>query len=230
MSVFSGPEIVNNGLVLHLDAANPRSYPGTGTAWNDLSGNGNTGTLVNSPTYSTSNKGIMTLNGTNNYVNVPSISSGQFASGFTFAGWCRTSAFSSTWMWPFATTVSSGGAFLQFGKVASNGNLRFNGAPALYSGTNLDASVNIADGIWHYIVAVWDTQFRYIYVDGTLRASLASVLGANPSAFGTVRLGARVGPLEYWNGSFGPMSIYTRALSATEILQNFNAVRGRYGV
>lgn len=226
MAVFSGPEIVNNGLVLHLDAANPRSYPGTGTTWFDLSGSGNNGTLVNSPTYSTSNKGIMTLTGTN-YVSVSSISSGQFASGFTWAGWCKTSAFSAIWMWPFGTTT---GSYLQLGKYSGSGNIRFDAAVLLYSGGALDATVNIADNNWHYMVGVWDTQFRYIYLDGTLRASVASVPGANPSAYGTMLLGAHPGPSEFWNGSFGPMSIYTRGLSAAEVLQNFNAQRGRYSV
>jgi hypothetical protein len=227
MSLGHGASIVRSGLVLHLDAANRKSYTGSGTAWNDMSGIGNNGTLVNGPTYISSNGGILTLDGTNNYISVSSISSGQFASGFTWAGWCRTSAFGAGWMWPFGTTT---GSWLQLGKVSGSGNIRFDGASLLYSGGALDANVNIADNIWHYMVGVWDTQFRYIYLDGTLRASVASVLGANPSAYGTMLLGAHPGPSEFWNGSFGPMSIYTRALSATEIKQNFDATRGRYGI
>lgn len=228
MSVYSGPEIVNNGLILHLDAANPRSYPGTGAAWNDLSGVGNNGTLANSPTYSTSNKGIMTLNGTNNYVTVSSISSAALASGFTFAGWWKTSAFSSTWMWPFGTTT---GTYLQLGKVQLNGQVRFDAATLLYSGASLTTTdVNIADGVWHYVAGVWNTATRQIYIDGTLKASIVSVPGTTPAAYGTMLLGAHPGPDQFWNGSFGPMSIYNRGLSAAEVLQNFNATRGRYGV
>ena len=227
MGIGHGADIVRNGLVLHLDAANKKSYPGTGTAWNDLSSSGNNGTLVNGSTYSSSNGGILTLDGVNDYVNVSSISSGVFASGFTWAGWCRTAAFSSGWMWPFGSTT---GSWLQLGKVSGSGSIRFDAATALYSGGALDATVNIADNVWHYMVGVWDTQFRYIYLDGTLRASVVSVPGSNPSAYGTMLLGAHPGPSEFWNGSFGPMSIYTRALSAAEIRQNFEANRGRYGI
>ena len=67
MSVFAGPEINESGLVLYLDAGNIKSYPGSGTSWTDISGRGNTGTLVNSPTF-TGNS--FNFNGTNQYVSI----------------------------------------------------------------------------------------------------------------------------------------------------------------
>ena len=68
-------ELVSDGLVLNLDAGDPRSYPSSGTTWTDLSGNGNTGTLTNGPTYSNGNGGALVFNGTNSYVTVGSFSS-----------------------------------------------------------------------------------------------------------------------------------------------------------
>jgi hypothetical protein len=67
MAFGNGPKIVTNGLVLSLDAADRNSYSGTGTAWNDLSGNGNNGSFVNSPTFSGSNGGSLNFNGSSNY-------------------------------------------------------------------------------------------------------------------------------------------------------------------
>jgi hypothetical protein len=68
MSIGYGPRVVTDGLVLALDAADTNSYPGSGTTWNDLSGNGNTGTLTNGPTYSSDNGGSIVFDGTNDYV------------------------------------------------------------------------------------------------------------------------------------------------------------------
>jgi hypothetical protein len=68
MGVYAGPEINESGLVLCLDAGNTKSYPGSGTTWTDLSGNGNTGTLVNGPTYSSANGGSIVFDGSNDYI------------------------------------------------------------------------------------------------------------------------------------------------------------------
>ena len=68
MSLSRGPKIVTNGLVLYLDAANKKSYPGSGTTWTDLSGNNNTGTLTNGPTFDSNNGGSIVFDGTNDYV------------------------------------------------------------------------------------------------------------------------------------------------------------------
>lgn len=57
MAAHGGPNIVEDGLVLYLDAANKKSYPGSGTVWKDLSGNGNDGTLTNGPTFGSTNLG-----------------------------------------------------------------------------------------------------------------------------------------------------------------------------
>jgi hypothetical protein len=72
MGVAYNTSIVTNGLVLALDAANTKSYPGSGTTWTDLSGNNNTGTLTNTPTYSSANSGSIVFNGTNNNATVNS--------------------------------------------------------------------------------------------------------------------------------------------------------------
>lgn len=86
---FQAPAIITNGLVLNLDAGNPASYSGSGTTWTDLSGNGNNGTLVNSPTYNANNQGYLSFNGSNTYVDLPASSSSfNVGSGdFTIETW-----------------------------------------------------------------------------------------------------------------------------------------------
>ena len=83
MAYRNGPKIVTDGLVLCLDAAIGKSYPGSGTSWTDLSGNGNNGTLVNGPTFSSANGGSIVLDGVNDYISTTSIS----ISTFTYEGW-----------------------------------------------------------------------------------------------------------------------------------------------
>ena len=73
MSFHFSPKIVTNGLLLHLDAANIKSYHGSGTSWYDLSGTGIYGTLIDTPAYSTDGVGSFVFNGTSNYVDMTSV-------------------------------------------------------------------------------------------------------------------------------------------------------------
>lgn len=82
MGFYRGPHIVTDGLVLALDAANPTSYPGSGTTWRDLSGNNNSGSLVNGPTFNSVNGGSIVFDGSNDYVNIPY--AGNTSNSFTF--------------------------------------------------------------------------------------------------------------------------------------------------
>jgi hypothetical protein len=85
MAASSGPDIVDSGLVLALDAADRNSYPGSGTTWTDLTGRGNTGTLTNGPTYSSANGGSLSFDGTDDSVNTLLNQTTAFgSSGFTF--------------------------------------------------------------------------------------------------------------------------------------------------
>jgi len=81
MAIHRGPKIITNGLILCLDAASTKSYPGSGTTWFDRSGNGNNGVLTNGPTFSSTNGGSIVFDGTNDYVQVAgsvTISTGTF--------------------------------------------------------------------------------------------------------------------------------------------------------
>jgi len=113
MSVRGGPDIVENGLVLYLDAANRRSYPGSGTTWFDLSGNGNNGTLTNGPTFDSANGGSISFDGVNDYVTTPLTLGDIFASSngleqLTMCYWHRrpSAASATSYLGSIQTTTS----------------------------------------------------------------------------------------------------------------------------
>jgi hypothetical protein len=101
MGFFRGPNIVRDGLVLALDAASPRSYPGSGTTWYDLSGNGNNGTLVNS----TFSNNVIQFDGTNDYVSVGNVGSNSIKTVIC---------------WFSMNNVNTNMALFGFGTAASN--------------------------------------------------------------------------------------------------------------
>jgi hypothetical protein len=223
MALGHGANIVRDGLVLHLDAANPKSYPGTGTVWTDLSGNGNSGTLVNSVEYSEDNKGSMVFDGVNDYVdciaNVDSLTS------ITFDCWAKISS-TPTLFSQFLGFISSSGAIY----VAPNstnifGQLSINGVGNVGTG-----GVNISIDEWTNSCVTWESGSTIkIYINGLYIRQSSVVTGSISSTGGGFRL-ARYSSGGYINSRIGNSKIYNRALTPAEIKQNFEALRGRYEI
>jgi hypothetical protein len=240
MAVSSGPDIVDSGLVLALDAADRNSYPGSGTTWTDLSGRGNTGTLTNGPTYSSANGGSLVFDGTNDYV---SFNTSSFPSGATsfsvncFIKWSGNGTFTNDVIFSYGrdgfnndVTVwvnNSGFAELQFGSDTGK-----------VSSTTL-----ISTGVWYNICATYDKTQTKIYLNSVLEGTTnysngniildnnvngnTGAIGAKISGFGPITSPQRYGT---FNGNIPLVQLYNRALSATEIQQNFNSVRSRFGI
>jgi hypothetical protein len=243
--IFGNPSIVTNGLILNLDAANTKSYPRTGTSWRDLSGNNNTGTLTNGPTFNSLNGGSIVFNGTNQYAELGSIPSLQFTNTqpFSISVWFR---------WTEATTAADniyayallsgnnrgyyvgldGGA----GTVVTNGLFfdYFDGTTfrGIQSGTN-----SISKNIW-YNVAVTSNSNSFtgmkIYLNGSILATTVRTSGnGTPSSINYTGLTAQVGARQAtstFGGNIGFTSIYNRELSASEIQQNYNALKSRFNL
>lgn len=234
MAVFSGPEIVNNGLVLHLDAANQRSYPGSGTVWRDMSGRGNDGTLVNGVAYSTSNKGLLTFDGVDDYVNLGSANAylNTNLTGLTVSSWIRITQKRTAIIGENGTSFSTNTFYIA---QENTNNLSFlvanpsNAVQRVYGTASYDTNV------WYHFCGVWksgETIRAYVNGEDTSRDVL------NPSnIFTTLRqgnsdlwLGRRPGGSILFFGDIAHFSISNRALSAAEIRQNFEATRSRYGI
>lgn len=156
------------------------------------------------------------FNGTSNYIDT-SLAMTNFAEGFTWSYWARTSAFSGSWMWPVSASLVAS-PWLQCGKVSGSGQIRFD-TTFFSSGVSVDTTdVNIADNQWHHVDCVWDKAGgqKYIYVDGVLEAQQAAATTDNFSSYGVLRIGAHPGPSQFWNGQIDDVRAYNRAISLAE--------------
>jgi len=231
MSFSFSPKIVTDSLVLYLDAANTRSYPGSGTTWSDLSRSGNNGTLVNGPTFNGANGGSIVFDGTNDYVatNLGTLRS-LTGTRSTLNIWFRT-VNSSTRQVLLADWNSAGA--LETARLEISG---FNISPNKVGGTingisnstPVQSTTSIQNNTWYWVTILYNGTNTQLYLNGQLEQSLATTERGSDST-GHVAIG-RAGDFNglYWNGNIANIQIYNRALSATEILQNYNATKNRY--
>lgn len=238
MVVYGGPDIITDGLVLHLDAANSKSYPGSGNTWTDLSGNGNHGTLTNGPSFISANGGSIAFDGINDSASVPTISS--TSDGLTMSLWINLSTLYyascpcvgqiilvdwGTWYdnW---TGIASNGAELYFGVYSTSNRVLY------YNGSSGSTLINK----WYHIVATFGpsgtSNFLRTYKNGIQQQS--GSLGG--TGLFTVTAPINIGGWFrfcgncYFQGQMPQLSIYNRPLTASEILQNYNATKGRYSL
>jgi hypothetical protein len=219
--------IVTDGLVLWLDAGNKPSYPGSGTAWSDLSGNKNNGTLTNGPTYNSSNGGSIVFDGIDDYV------LGANYSALTFG----TSSFSiSFWMYP-----TDWGNNKSMGVIDKKTSDAFNGWTIYNDGTNQTkinarlglenyffSTTSVINNTWQYWTFVRDGSTTYWYYNNTLDATGSNNVNlTDPQPIWIARSATWNG---YFKGNLPIIQIYNRAISSTEILQNFNAQKARFGL
>ena len=217
--------------MLYLDAANTRSYPGSGTTWSDLSRSGNNGTLVNGPTFNGANGGSIVFDGTNDYVatNLGTLRS-LTGTRSTLNIWFRT-VNSSTRQVLLADWNSAGA--LETARLEISG---FNISPNKVGGTingisnstPVQSTTSIQNNTWYWVTILYNGTNTQLYLNGQLEQSLATTERGSDST-GHVAIG-RAGDFNglYWNGNIANIQIYNRALSATEILQNYNATKNRY--
>ncbi|NBU73493.1 MAG: LamG domain-containing protein [Bacteroidetes bacterium] len=220
-SAAATPGIVTTGLVLNLDAGNAASYPGTGTTWTDLSGNGNTGTLVGSPTYSSANGGSIVFNGTSAYVTVNDSASIRFGTGDYTAE-----------VFVYANDISAvGNGRIVISKAYTGLEFVFYGNTMYITPPVTTAGTGWAANTWYHIVSsrLNGVQTSYRNAVSIRTATVTTDISTLGTPF---IIGARppVPPVGHFQGSIPIVRLYNRALSAAEVSQNFNALRGRYGV
>jgi hypothetical protein len=230
MSCHAGPDTIESGLVLSLDAGNIKSYPGSGTTWTDLSSRSNNGTLVNGVGYNNSNSGTMVFDGTDDYVsNSAALTSGQ--QKYTISAWWRTTAnnrIQVVWEQNNSSATTNNRAALLF----LNSNWGFNGQ-------NNDAhdKVPVRINQWTNGVITVDTTLGSnpikIYENGSLywqgnTDGNASNLNVGTSVAG---IGRKIpSNNEFFVGNIAQVAIYNIVLTAAEVQQNFAAIRGRFGL
>jgi hypothetical protein len=227
-----GPKILTNGLVLALDTADKKSYIGSGTAWNDLSGNNNTGVLTNGPTFNSTNGGSIVFDGTNDYIVVNDSTSLQVADTFTVSAWIKATSLSSR-HGVFSTRATNPAGAWQF--EVGIGNSGTNRITLTGSGTFIADSVDnvITANVWTHICVVKinnATQGATLYVNGVSQSTSITTGYTISNNSDEKRIGIGTASSQYFPGSIALINLYNRALTTTEVLQNFNALRGRFGI
>jgi hypothetical protein len=223
MAFRYSPKIVTDGLVLYLDAANTKSYVSGSTTWNDISRSNINGTLVNGPTFSSTNGGSIVFDGVDDY---GALSSNLVLNGpFTWIINCKSNKMSA---------VSNRQAYL-----AGSGNwFEQTDYDTLFIVNTNEVSINLElpigllpQNTWYNIAVTRNVNntfdFYYNGIKQTLRGGGTTPVSAsyNISIVGTIVGGGR-----YWNGNISGVLVYNRALSDSEILQNYNTTKSRFGL
>lgn len=223
MAASLGPKITTNGLVLALDAADRNSYPGSGTAWLDLGGGRNSGTLANGPTFDSSNGGSIVFDGTDDYFSAPT--SGLVSSVISIDIWFSVN---SSKLYSALTGSNATEKYEMI--IKSGGSIEVSLAASNYMQHTNILSLNAWTNI--IVTAVSGQQWK-IYKNGvdlgnpTTSGGTWQVSGASISNFDLGRARNDAATFAH-SGSISTVKIYNRALTATEVLQNFNAGRKRF--
>jgi hypothetical protein len=221
-------EIITSGLTTLLDAGFTPSYPKSGTTWTDLSFGGNNGTLTNGPTYSPDNGGSIVFDGTNDYVSILN----NTTVSFTIGCWINTTATSFTGSQGYE---GNGIVWSDVGGIANDFVLSIlNNKASWFTGDNtttINSTTTINTGSWFYITVVKNgtNSTKELFINGISESrgtSGTSTLTANPN----IIIGGNTLDSRYFNGKIAQVKIYNRVLSESEILQNYNAQKSRYGL
>lgn len=228
MALQHSPSIVTSGLVLCVDAGNPRSYPLSGTVWADVSITGNNGTLTNGPTFtSNGTSSYFTFDGVNDYWVSP-----------TSTVFDTQTLTMDTWVYPI--NVTHNGFLFEKGSVNTQYSYFFNSDGTFYFRTiglstqdlTFTASSFITANVWNNVVATYDGAGRKrVFVNGTMVAEQSGLTGTIPTGQTNQYIGAYGPGVSYYlNGRIGCSKVYNIALTASQVAQNFDALRRRYGI
>jgi hypothetical protein len=237
------PKVVSDGLVLFVDAGNTKSYPGSGTVWADLSSTQITGSLTNGPTFNSANGGSIRFDGTNDYVNLGSSNTLNFTDAFSVSFWTNSNLsvnnyqyFVDRWeyqsgnfrQWSFDNTTTA-----PVGWSLNTISFRITSAGTDATATRITSSNASYSNQWINVCGIWDKTNIHLYINGisasnpVTASTMVSTPDKNTFIGNTPSFAVGHYPL---SGSIAITSIYNRALSATEVLQNYNALKGRFNL
>jgi hypothetical protein len=220
------PSVITTGLKLYYDVADTASYPGTGTTIFDLTVNNYDGTLTNGVGFSSNNGGSLTFDGTDDFVLIGTLT-GAYSTGCTVEGWVLNTQ-----------TGSTGGNFdmicegnstndfvLGTRRPNLGGNDRFGTAGIFNVAGEASGTTIVNNGNWYLIQGTWDGTNIKLNVNGTFESSKSMTGNLTPAE---LRMGGGFSN-EYFSGNIAVLRIYNFALNTTQLTQNFNAQKSRYG-
>ena len=230
MALAHSPRIVRDSLALYIDAGNTKSYPGSGTTWKDICGKNNDGTLTNGPTFSSDNLGCIVLDGTNDYVSETSgLSDSLLQGNWSISFWVN---------FDVVNTSGSGNdrPLLHHGSSATRKGLHITNRSSvirygLYS-DDIDSTQSLTADTWYnFVFTLNNTSYlKQIYINGLLDIS-GTGGGAYTGTGSNTRIGGRLLTFGlYFDGNISNVSAYNRVLTAAEVKQNYDALKGRFGL
>ena len=225
MSIAYNSSIVTSGLACCIDAASTRSYPGTGTNVYDLSGNNFTTTMINGTTYTGGTNGYWGFDGVDDYIGGNSLTT--TLTGGTVEIWTYITAVNRNQ--GFFTLNTGAGSYINFWMPATN-NMRWEIIGTTGSAySTINATTIATSGIWYNFTGTFNGTSTIIYVNGITETS--QTMTNQPTGFYTAPISVGRYDASYPSASrISVARFYNRALSTTEVSQNFNALRGRYGI
>jgi hypothetical protein len=253
MAIKAGPNLVRSGLALYLDAGAAASYSGSGTAWNDLSGNNNHFTLYNSPTYNSSFGGELRFDGTNDYArNRNNSIINNIAANGTIEIWFRTydnSFGSNVYARLISVANDTGTGSDSTSTQGANNDYTTFFCLARNNGTNyynflykssawIGGSASYVDNIYRQLILTWSTSganmtFNH-YLNGISQTSntyaQTNYSAANNITIGMNCLGAISNTVENTKAAYSIVRLYSKTLSQAEITQNYNATKSRFNL
>ena len=232
--------IVTDGLVLNVDAGFTPSYPRSGTTWTDLSLSGNNGTLTNGPTFNSANGGSIVFDGSDDIIVLSSSNNltGDNLQNMTVEMWLKYTSSNVMYVYSIKRNLvndtnsslititcnqNGGGSQGHLGFLVRN-----------YNNTNhewITHNDGYNDGNWHHVCCVIDNTDRILYIDGIQKNSSTGGIQSVSSNTAIATIGGFATPNQIlFNGNISNTRFYRKSLSATEVLQNFNATKGRFGL
>jgi prepilin-type N-terminal cleavage/methylation domain-containing protein len=213
--------IVTDGLVMNFDSANLVSYSGAGTAMTDLSGIGNHGTLLNGVGYSNLNQGSMVFDGVNDKIQT---NYAPQLGDFTVSIWYKDNG---SGVHGRLIDKSYAGGFW----LGRNSGLADSWGGGIREGSSpYGIYLTLTDGNWNYLTSVRQGTTHTLYGNG-ISNTVSNTVSSSPLDATSIAIGGWSTPGTQWfKGNIGVVFVYNRALSTSEIQQNFDALKGRYGL
>ena len=225
------PKIVTDGLVLALDAGNIKSYVSGSTTWFDKSGFSNNGTLTNGPTFNSANGGSIVFDGADDVIRVTQ-QSGLTPSYFTTESWIKLNTSQASRIFIATFSESQSGIAMGINDGVSNNVKFFTSGNGSTGYDHLYQIGTLNNNQWYHVVCTYDGIQKILYINGQLNTlkSYTQAIGYTGNDFTVGGLDLDGSIIQSLNGSISLAKMYNRALTQAEITQNFNALRGRFGI
>ena len=230
MGAYGGPDIITDGLIFAIDAGSERSYPGSGTSVTDLVGSNN-GVLVNGVGFSSANGGSFIFDGTDDYINLSTLSNSMNSSAFTIGTVIKIDSFaSSSSARPYISNWNTWSPGSQKGFLLRTFMNSNKSSFWWCDGTNYTSVYSTTEmslGEYYYVCATYSSSGVKIYVNGVLEGTSSSLTGGVVFESNT-RIGYTSINTGFFDGNIANTIIYNKALTAVEVLQNYNAQKNRF--